>query len=319
MKKNKNYTSILESKVNAESSQEAEKTLIDNVVVFLPIVYIFSVSCYMLYHRAWFSPDQFFAFAMIAVIFIGRTKQFLKDWIPLLLFLFGYEYLRGIIPNLISRAHTTPMITADVMIFGYIPTVKFQEILFNANHLRWYDYLSVILYSSHFFVPIFFAFIVWLYDRKQFRRYSAAFLILSYLAFFTYIIFPATPPWMASNQGYLPPLNKIMDIVYGSFSYPISVPSIYKFFGINLVAAFPSLHAAYPWIIFLFIRNKSKMLSYISLTYVLGVWFSVIYLGEHYFVDVVAGMMYATFAYYIVKKYDTYKKKSQPLTAYSNG
>lgn len=61
------------------------------------------------------------------------------------------------------------------------------------------------------------------------------------------------------------------------------------------------------------------MLSYISLTYVLGVWFSVIYLGEHYFVDVVAGMMYATFAYYIVKKYDTYKKKSQPLTAYSNG
>ena len=78
----------------------------------------------------------------------------------------------------------------------------------------------------------------------------------------------------------------------------------YKFFGANLVAAFPSLHAAYPWIIFLFIRKKSKILSYVSLLYVFGVWFSVIYLGEHYFVDVLAGIIYATTAYIIVQRYE---------------
>jgi len=287
------------------------KNNIENLTVFLPIVYIISISVYMLYHRAWFSPDQFFACAIVAVIFIGRSKQFLKDWIPLLLFLFGYEYLRGIIPFLTSRAHVYPLIAADTLVFGFIPALKFQALLFNENQLQWYDYASVIFYTSHFIVPMVIAFIFWTYDRSHFKKYAAAFLVLSYLAFFTFLIFPAVPPWMASNQGYLPPLSKIMDVVYASFSYPISVPSIYKFFGANLVAAFPSLHAAYPWLIFLFIRKKSKLLSYISLFYVGGVWFSVIYLGEHYVIDVVAGALYSTIAYYIIELYDGKHLKKQ--------
>ncbi len=291
-------------KIFLEKLQQFKDKCEDNLIVIFPIVYIIAISCYMIYHRAWFSPDQFFAFAIIAIILIGKTKQFLWDWVPVLLFLFGYEYLRGIIPDLTIRAHTMPMIVADKFIFGYIPSVKFQEVLFNSQSLQWYDYLSVILYSSHFIIPMFIAFVFWLNDRKHFKSYTSGFLILSYLAFFTYIIFPATPPWMASNQGYLPPLSKIMDQVYASFAHPISVPSIYKFFGANLVAAFPSLHAAYPWIIFLFIRKKSKILSYVSLLYVFGVWFSVIYLGEHYFVDVLAGIIYATTAYIIVQRYE---------------
>jgi len=273
----------------------------DKVMFFLPIFYIVAVSAYMMYHRAWFSPDQFFAFAILSVIFIGRTKQFLRDWIPLLLFLFGYEYLRGIIPFLTKQAHVLPMIVADNFLFGFIPTIKVQTLFFNASKLHWYDYMSVLLYTSHFIVPMLMGFIFWLNDRKHFKQYSTTFLVLSYFAFFTFLIFPAVPPWMASNEGYLPPLSKIMDQVYGSFAHPISVPSVYRFFGVNLVAAFPSLHAAYPWLIFLFIRKKSRRLSYVSLFYVLGVWFSVIYLGEHYVVDVIAGMAYATVAYYLVE------------------
>jgi hypothetical protein len=263
----------------------------------------------MMYHRAWFSPDQFFAFAMIAVILLGRVRLFLGDWVPVLLFLFGYEYLRGLVPFLTKQAHILPMIVADNMIFGFIPAIKFQSMFFNANQLQWYDYMSVILYTSHFIIPMLIAFIFWLYDRKHFKLYTAAFLVLSYMAFFTFIVFPAVPPWMASDMGYIPPLNKIMDQVYASFAHPISVPSIYKFFGANLVAAVPSLHAAYPWLIFLFVRKKSKLFSYVTLIYVLGVWFAVMYLGEHYFVDVVAGILYSTAAYLMVQRYDAYALK----------
>jgi membrane-associated phospholipid phosphatase len=251
----------------------------------------------MLWHRAWFSPDQFFAFAILGTLFIGRTKQFLRDWIPVLLLLFGYEYLRGIVPYLTKNVYIWPMIRADMLLFGYLPTIKLQAILFDGITLHWYDYVAVTLYISHFVIPWVVAFVFWMHDRKIFKEYTAAFLVVSYLAFFTFIIFPAMPPWMASNEGYIPPLKKIMDQVMVSFAHPIDVPSVYRFFGANLVAAVPSLHAAYPWLIFIYILKKFRWLSVLAIPYVAGVWFAVVYLGEHYVVDVILGFVYASFAY----------------------
>lgn len=276
--------------------------LYDRLIFLVPIFYIIGVSVYMLWHRAWLSPDQFFAFAILSVIFIGRTKQFLWDWVPVLLLLFGYEYLRGIVPLLTRNPHIWPMIKSDQYLFGFIPTIQLQAVLFQDGLLRWYDYVAVVLYISHFIIPMLVAFIFWMYDRHTFKEFTIAFLLLSYMAFATFIAFPAMPPWMASDLNYLPPLKKIMDQVMGSFAHPISVPSIYKFFGANLVAAVPSLHAAYPWLIFLFVVKKlGGIVGMLVLPYVFGVWFSVVYLGEHYVVDVIAGLLYASVAYAVVK------------------
>jgi len=278
-------------------------SLYDHIVLTIPIIYIIAVSTFMLWHRAWLSPDQFFAFAILSVILIGRTKQFLWDWVPVLLLLFGYEYLRGLAPQLSGNPHIWPMITVDHLLFGYIPTVKLQTILFDGITLHWYDYVAVILYISHFIIPMVVAFIFWIHDRRTFKEFSTAFLVLSYLAFVTFVIFPAMPPWMASNLGYLPPLQKVMDQVLASFSHPISVPSVYQFFGVNLVAAVPSLHAAYPWLIFLFGVRKLGKRAVILLPYVFGVWFSVVYLGEHYVVDVIAGVFYASATYIAISSF----------------
>lgn len=276
----------------------------NKLMYIIPIVYILAISIYMIWHRAWLSPDQFFAFAILATLFIGRVKQFLQDWIPVLLLLFGYEYLRGVIPMLAVRPHIYPMIYADTFLFGFIPTLKLQSTLFQNGVNRWYDYVAVTLYISHFVIPMVVAFLFWMFDRKHFKSFTSAFLVLSYLAFFTYIIFPAMPPWMASNLGYLPPLDKIMDQVLGSFAHPISVPSIYQFFGADLVAAVPSLHAAYPWLIFLFLHKKFGAWALVTLPYVLGVWFAVMYLGEHYAIDVIIGVVYASMAYLIISLFE---------------
>lgn len=273
------------------------------MILVIPVLYVLIVSVYMIAHRAWLSPDQFFAFAILGAILIGRTKQFLSDWIPVLLLLFGYEYLRGIVPFLTKTVNIWPMIQADEILFGYLPTIRLQAMLFDGVTIRWYDYMAVTLYISHFVIPMILAFVFWIHDRKIFKEFTAAFLVLSYLAFFTFIIFPAMPPWMASNQGYIPPLKKIMDQVMASFAHPIDVPSVYRFFGANLVAAVPSLHAAYPWLIFIFILKKFRKMSILALPYVAGVWFAVVYLGEHYVVDVFLGFVYASGAYLLVSKF----------------
>ena len=189
-------------KINHQENVDAGHRL----VYIIALIYITIVSVYMISHRAWLSPDQFFAFAILAVILIGRTKQFLWDWVPVLLLLFGYEYLRGLIPQLLGEAHIWPMIKADNFLFGFIPALKLQSWLFNPLSLQWYDYLAVTLYISHFVIPMGFTFILWLYDRKTFKQFTLALLVLSYLSFLTYIIFPAMPRWLASDQGFLPPL-----------------------------------------------------------------------------------------------------------------
>lgn len=280
----------------------------DRIIWGGAVIYMLVVSIYMLSHRAWFSPDQFFVFALFGVMIIGRTKQFLWDWVPVLLLLFGYEYLRGFASHLTQNVNITPMINADKLLFGFIPSIRLQELLYTPNVIHWYDWLAVLLYISHFVIPMLVAFIFWLDNRAHFKEYAAAILTLSYLAFATYVIFPAMPPWMASEQGYLPPLQKVMDRVLANFAAPIDVPSVYRFFGANMVAAIPSVHAAYPVIILIAVVRRFKYWGLFLIPYVLGVWFAILYLGEHYFIDAVIGALYAISAYLIIIRWNKFLK-----------
>lgn len=277
-------------------------SLHDKAVIGISIVYLVVVCAYMIVHRVWFSPDQFFAFAIVGALIIGRAKLFLLDWLPFLSLYFGYEYLRGLVPSFTSRVHIFPMINFDQFVFGFIPTIKLQALLYNPMHLQWYDYVAVTMYICHFVSPMLIGFILWLKDRSFFKDYALTLLLVSYASFATYAAFPAMPPWMASSKGFLPPIEEVTGVVMSHFlPTKYSLPSIYHFMGGNPVAAMPSLHAAFPTIIFLYLMKKSKIAGFFAAIYMIGVWFAVMYLGEHYFIDVLAGVLYALVFYLIVQ------------------
>jgi hypothetical protein len=66
------------------------------------------------------------------------------------------------------------------------------------------------------------------------------------------------------------------------------------------VAAFPSLHAAYPFLAFLFARRAFGRAGWLMAAYTACVWFAIVYLGEHWVVDIVGGVAYAMAAYVAV-------------------
>ena len=265
--------------------------------------YIFVVCVYMISHRIWFSPDQFFIFGLLGTVFIGRAWIFLKDWVPFILFYLGYEFLRGLVPYISTHVHIFPMINIDKFIFGFVPTVKLQSLLYNPNHLMWYDYVAVILYICHFVTPMIVGYYFWLKDRKFFKKYTFGILGVSYAAFITYIIFPAMPPWMASGFGYIPQIKEVTGVVMSHFlQTTITLPSILSLAGGDAVAAMPSLHAAFPTMIFLFLYKWNKKAGIVFIPYILGVWFAVIYLGEHYFIDVAMGALYSILIFFAVEK-----------------
>ncbi|MBI2597225.1 inositol phosphorylceramide synthase [Candidatus Daviesbacteria bacterium] len=273
-----------------------------NITSLIALAYIIIISIYLFWHRVGFSPDQFFAVALLITLLLGRMKQFIRDWsIPVVLFL-SYDYLRGLTPKLNMEANIFPMINFDRLVFGEIPTNTLQTLLFSKGTLSWIDYLATIFYMSHFVVPLVIAFAFWFKKKKYFEEYALALILISYAAFITYVLFPAVPPWMASEKDVIPQVHKIMDQTFLALPQRIDLPSVYRFFGANLVAAVPSLHAAYPWLTLLFLVRKFKAVGWLFLPYVLGVWFSIVYLGEHYVFDIIIGVLYAIVVYLLIFK-----------------
>jgi membrane-associated phospholipid phosphatase len=146
------------------------------------------------------------------------------------------------------------------------------------------------------------AFFLWLVDREVFEGYVFGMVGLSYMAYVTYLVYPAAPPWLAAQHGIIPPIVHVSDVAFSQFSPFIALPTVYKYFAPNLTAAVPSLHAAYPFFTLFFIGKKYPKAVPAVILYAVGVAFAVIYLGEHYFFDVALGLAYAYLAHLAVAR-----------------
>lgn len=249
------------------------------------------------------TPDLLFFLFFIVSLLIFKVRNFLKDWIPFLLLIFGYDAMKGIADNTNISVHITDLINLERAIFGFIPTIKLQDLLYDVGTPHWYDYLTVTFYSLHFLVPFIFAFIFWMINREWFRRFAITLLVLSFSGFMTYLLFPAMPPWLASEQGYLPEVHRVVyEDRYPFLLQDLKLPTIYSKFNPNLVGAMPSLHIAYPWLVFLFIFQKYRWKSLIMAFYTLALLFTAVYGGEHYVIDGVVGMIYASVIFVLMNK-----------------
>ena len=69
-------------------------------------------------------------------------------------------------------------------------------------------------YMSHFFVSFIVAGVLWKTNYAKFRRFVALFVGLTFIGYVTYVLYPAMPPWMASQYGHLPHSVRIIDQVW---------------------------------------------------------------------------------------------------------
>jgi membrane-associated phospholipid phosphatase len=228
--------------------------------------------------------------------------RLLLDWLPFAAILLVYDLLRGSADGLLFRAHTWPQLYFDQELFGGVtPTVWLQHTLYHGpGALRWYDYGAWGVYLTHFFATLIVAMVLWLCARAQFRRYAAMVSLLALMGFATYALFPAVPPWMAAQQGALPPdVQRIIGAVFAHL--PIQDTTTIFQRGTryaNDVAAMPSLHAAYSLLIALFLWPLARRWWWRAVlsAYPLAMGFALVYTGEHYVADVVAGWVYALIA-----------------------
>jgi membrane-associated phospholipid phosphatase len=277
-----------------------------NLVTPLLVGYLALVVILMLSRNVSISPDRFFVFLLFAAVIVGRLKTFLRDWLPFVALILAYDMLRGFADNHFA-VHVAGLANAERALFaGYLPTEVLQDTFYREGSIGWQDIGATIVYFLHFPLPLAIAFFLWLKDRQQYYAFVVALIVLSFSGFITFLLFPAAPPWYAADEGLIS-VTKITNLAVDHVGWSWNLSYYYSHLNPNPVAAMPSLHAAYPTLVLLALRRFRKTYFWFFLPYPLLVWFSTVYLGEHYVIDVIAGAAYACAAYFVVYNFAAVK------------
>ena len=256
------------------------------------------------------SRDMIYAWLGLGMIAFSATDlrhripRLVRDWTPLVSILFLYDFLRGYADGLLFHARTTPQIRLEEALFGKpIPTVWLQAHLWHGgDHMRWWDYASYGIYITHFVATPLIAALFWTFAHDRFARYASMICVLAVTGFTTYVLYPAVPPWLASQNGAIGPTTRTVAVVWrhipiAHFSSVFENGQHYA----NNVAAMLSLHAAYALLATLVLWPIAPRWARVLLAlYPLAMTFALVYSGEHYVVDCIAGFAYALFSYGIV-------------------
>lgn len=262
------------------------------VLVVAAVVVLFAVK------RNFWTPDTLFVVLLALFVVLGQARLFLIRFAPFILLLLAYDSFRGIADDLNKNVHFYEMINIDrAWFFGNLPTNVLQSWWWHGA-LNWYDFYFYFLYTIHFLMPVLLGVLIWKTHDKLYWPFVTALAGLSFAAFATYVIFPAAPPWMASDLGYIAPLHRISSDVWAAMGVT-NFSEVYANLSPNAVAAVPSLHSAYPLLFAMFIvRLFSWGRVWWVMLYPVSMWVGVVYLGEHYVIDAVLGAAYALAAYY---------------------
>ncbi len=282
----------------------------DRLLLLTIVGYVIVLSGLMIVSGVSITPDVLLLALGLAAVLLGRGRLFIRDWVPFIGLFLAYELMRGYADDINRVVHSGDVLAIERTLFGgLLPTQVLQDALHPASGLDPWAIAGTIFYFLHFPLPIAIGFLLWIRRRRAYYDFVAALILLSMTGFLTYLILPVAPPWWAASHGLIPGPDGAPAIEYlkaqgfsdlarvfgfeGRYVYSYAVYEVNP----NQVAAFPSLHAGYPFLAFLFARRAFGRPGWLMLAYAASVWFSIVYLADHYVVDVLGGVVYALVAY----------------------
>lgn len=277
---------------------------------YIMAIYLALIAVFMFWYGGFVGMDVVLVILLLGVVILGRTRAFLRDWTPFIAILFVWQLLRGYADNAAQGLglplHSEDIIAAERWLFrGHIPSAVLQQAMYVPGQIHWYDIAATAIWAFHFVLPILFAFVLWMRDRQVFRRFINALMVLSFAGFATYVLFPAVPPWLAASPEFADlaePITLIRVVVIEQMHFGTNLSVLLRTANPDPVAAMPSLHAAYPTLVFLFTLVYWRRLAPFAFLYCAWLWFSIIYIGDHYVVDALAGITYAGLSFLVTTR-----------------
>jgi len=196
------------------------------------------------------------------------------------------------------RVHVNYPIVADHFLgMGELPTVRLQRALARrgeqGEEWRALDRVLVWAHWSWFLVPHGSLLFILLRHPARFSRAAVMTYAVFNLGAGVYWLLPTAPPWYAADiaaehRDEDLRVRRLM-VEYGELFWRDGWGSLYSVFGGNPLAAMPSLHFATSVMAALLLAEVSPIAGVLGFAYAGTLGFALVYLGEHYVVDLLAG------------------------------
>lgn len=195
--------------------------------------------------------------------------------------------------QLLARVHVRYPIHIDTVLgLGRPPTVRLQRALGRYGEVRRHDKFLSAIHWSWFFVPHGSIAYVLFFHRTQFERSAAQMAAVFDLGLFGYWFLPTAPPWWAGGNGHIPHVRRIM-VETGKQVWGRHWEPLYDSLGTNPFAAMPSLHFATSVMAAHVLADTGPVAGALGWAYAATLGFALVYLGEHYVADLIAGFALA--------------------------
>lgn len=199
-----------------------------------------------------------------------------------------------------------PIVADRVLGLGELPSLRLQRRLSRAGEVTALDRALSAVHWAWFFEPHLTLLFIQRGHIDRFARAARQMAATYDIGCVLYFVLPTAPPWWASDNGFLErPIERVatevservepvaqvrrLMIDVGERVFGQSWGRIYELFGGNPWAAMPSLHFATSLMAALLLAEIGPVAGALGAAYAATLALALVYLGEHYVTDLVAG------------------------------
>jgi membrane-associated phospholipid phosphatase len=231
----------------------------------------------------------------VALFALGRTRTGYGYYVAYIAGLSVFTVLRNVADD--TGIGFKGQYTVDIerrLFGGTLPTEWLQDRLFDAGKVGVIAVLCAVVYVSYFFAAHIVALGFWRRYPAEFKRFALAVLLTGYAGLAVMFLVPTVPPWLASEHSNAPRMTRVLGDAFGWNPEQAGNGMA----GGNPIAAMPSLHSAVTVLVVLALWRWRK-LRVPAVLYLAAMWFTLVYCGEHYVVDLLVGAAVAATAWLV--------------------
>jgi hypothetical protein len=236
--------------------------------------------------------------ALCVLVPRSRARDFFTCALQMLAYITAYKMPYDDPEALVRRVKVAYPVRVDRLIGGgTTPTLRLQRALGTPGSFRPWEKLLVWSHWVWFAFPHGTVLYLILRHPERVNRGATRIYATFDIGLLGYWLVPTAPPWYAAAEGHMedggtPELRRMM-VEYGEQFWRSGWAPLYGVLGGNPLAAMPSLHFATSVTAAHVLAETGTLAALLGWAYTATLGTALVYLGEHYVVDLAAGLALA--------------------------